>query len=206
MLYTDGLVERRDASIDDGIARVADVVADGLSLTVDAVADAALAAMEPTGGYDDDVAIVVYRHPYASLVIESEAIADELADIRHRLMAWMRDSAVSEDLVADVVLAVNEACANSIEHGYRGQQADKVRVDAGSDGAELQIRITDSGSWKPAASDPGNRGRGLLLIRSVSDWLELDCTPSGTTVEMTFRLLAERRVHAASDTSEGVDQ
>lgn len=201
MLYTDGLVERRDASIDDGIARVADVVVDGMNLTVDAVADAALAVMAPADGYDDDVAIVVYRHPYSSLTIESEAAADELADIRHRLMAWMRDSAVPQDLVADVVLAVNEACANSIEHGYRGQQPGKVRVDAGSDGAELQIRITDSGSWKPAASDPGNRGRGLLLIRSVSDWLELDCTPSGTTVEMTFRLPAEHRVHAASEGS-----
>ncbi|SRX93057.1 PAS sensor protein [Micromonospora aurantiaca ATCC] [Mycobacterium shimoidei] len=187
MLYTDGLVERRDTSIDDGISRVAQVVVKGSNLSADEVADAALAEMAPPNGYDDDVAIVVYRRPYSPLVIETDALPTELADIRHRLTTWMRQSNVPEELGVDVILAVSEACANSIEHGYRDQRPGKVRVDAGFDGAQVWVRITDSGSWKPAPS-PGNRGRGLLLIRSVSDWLELDCTPSGTTVDMTFKV------------------
>jgi hypothetical protein len=54
----------------------------------------------------------------------------------------------------------------------------------------VHLPVTDVGSWKPAATDPGGRGRGLLLIRAVSDWLEMDCTPSGTTVDMTFNLTA----------------
>ncbi|BBZ11550.1 SpoIIE family protein phosphatase [Mycobacterium branderi] len=191
MLYTDGLVERRDASIDDGIARVAEVVADGMMLSADAVADAALAKMAPPDGYDDDVAIVVYRRPYPPLSIETDADAVELADIRHRLIAWAREAAVPEDLCADVVLAVNEACANSIEHAYRGHQPAKVRVEAQCDGAQVRVQIFDSGSWKAVPADPGNRGRGLQLIRAVSDWLEMDCTPSGTTVDMTFHLLRE---------------
>ncbi|GBE64158.1 hypothetical protein MFM001_06200 [Mycobacterium sp. MFM001] len=191
MLYTDGLVERRDASIDDGIARVAEVVAAGMSLSADGVADAALAEMAPPDGYDDDVAIVVYRRPYRPLSIETGADAVELADIRHRLIAWARESAVPEDLCADIVLAVNEACANSIEHAYRGHEPGMVRVDASCDGAEVRVRIVDSGSWKTAPADPGNRGRGLMLIRAVSDWLEMDCTSSGTTVDMTFHLRRE---------------
>jgi PAS domain-containing protein len=48
----------------------------------------------------------------------------------------------------------------------------------------------DDGSWKPKAADPGVRGRGLLLIRAVSDWLEMECTSSGTTVDMSFNLSA----------------
>lgn len=190
MLYTDGLVERRDASIDDGIARVAEIVANGVAMSADAVADAALATMAPPDGYDDDVAIVVYRRPYPPLSIETDADAVELAGIRHRLMAWARGAAVPEDLVADVVLAVNEACANSIEHAYRGHEPGKVRVDAHCDGAQVRVRIVDSGSWKVAPADPGNRGRGLLLIRAVTDWLEMDCTSSGTTVDMRFGLPA----------------
>lgn len=191
MLYTDGLVERRDSSIDDGIARVARVVADGMTLSADAVADAALATMAPPDGYDDDVAIVVYRRPYGSLSIETKADAVELADIRHRLIAWARGAAVPEDLVADVVLAVNEACANSIEHAYRGHDPGTVRVDAHCDGAQVQVRVVDRGSWKTAPADPGNRGRGLLLIRAVTNWLEMDCTSSGTTVDMTFHVRRE---------------
>jgi PAS domain S-box-containing protein len=188
MLYTDGLVERRNVSIDDGIARVTETVAAGMNLPVDDVADAALGAMAPPAGYDDDIAIVVYRQPYAPLVIEKVASANELSDIRHQLAAWMRAAAIPDGPVADIVLAVNEACANSIEHAYRGHTPGRVRVEGENDGARVHLKIIDTGSWKTAPTDPGGRGRGLLLIRAVSDWLEMECTPSGTTVDMSFRL------------------
>jgi len=190
MLYTDGLVERRDVSLDDGIARVSETVAGGMHLPVDAVADAVLNEMAPPGGYDDDIAIVVYRQPYAPLAIEKVVTADQLTDIRHQLAAWMRAATIPDDRVADIVLAVNEACANSIEHGYRGRNPGRVRVEGENDGARVHLRVIDSGSWKAAPADPGVRGRGLLLIRAVSDWLEMECTPTGTTVDMSFRLPA----------------
>ena len=190
MLYTDGLVERRDVSLDDGIARVSETVAGGMHLPVDAVADAVLNEMAPPGGYDDDIAIVVYRQPYAPLAIEKVVTADQLTDIRHQLAAWMRAATIPDDRVADIVLAVNEACANSIEHGYRGRKPGRVRVEGENDGARVHLRVIDSGSWKAAPADPGVRGRGLLLIRAVSDWLEMECTPTGTTVDMSFRLPA----------------
>ncbi|HEY1842123.1 MAG TPA: SpoIIE family protein phosphatase [Mycobacterium sp.] len=189
MLYTDGLVERRDVSLDDGIARLSTTMASGMHLTVDAVADAALNEMAPPDGYDDDIAIVVYRRPYPPLVIEKGGVtADQLSEIRHQLAGWLESAAVPDERVADIVLAVNEACANSIEHGYRGRRPGKVRVDGENDGARVHLRVTDGGSWKPAATDPGVRGRGLVLIRAVSEWLEMECTPSGTTVDMSFNL------------------
>ncbi|MGH3559439.1 MAG: SpoIIE family protein phosphatase, partial [Mycobacterium sp.] len=147
MLYTDGLVERREVSIDDGIARVAEIVANAMTLPVDAVAETALDKMAPPRGYDDDVAIVVYRRPYAPLVIEKHAAADQLSDIRHQFTAWMQADAIPEELIADIVLAVNEACANSIEHAYRGHEPGKVRVEAENDGAQVRVRIIDTGSW-----------------------------------------------------------
>jgi serine phosphatase RsbU (regulator of sigma subunit) len=57
LLYTDGLVERRDEPIDAGIARVTEVMTQTVGLPVDAVADALLDQLSPTLGYDDDVAI-----------------------------------------------------------------------------------------------------------------------------------------------------
>jgi anti-sigma regulatory factor (Ser/Thr protein kinase) len=188
MLYTDGLVERREVSLDDGISRVTETVAGRMNLPVDAIADAVLSEMAPPTGYDDDIAIVVYRQPYVPLMIEKPTAAVHLSDIRHRLAGWMRAAAIPENKVADIVLAVNEACANSIEHAYRGPKPGKVRVEAENDGARVQVRIIDKGSWKAAPADPGVRGRGLLLIRAVSDRLEMECTPSGTTVNMSFYL------------------
>jgi PAS domain S-box-containing protein len=188
MLYTDGLVERREVSIDEGIARVSATVAGGMNLTVDAIADAVLAEMAPPTGYDDDIAIVIYRHPYVPLTIEMAAAAEQLSDVRHQFGAWMRAAAVPEGTIADIILAVNEAAANSIEHAYRGHKPGVVRIEAENDGARIHVRIIDNGSWKPARADPDIRGRGLLLIRALSDWLEMDCTSSGTTVNMIFHL------------------
>jgi PAS domain S-box-containing protein len=190
MLYTDGLVERRDVSLDDGIAHLSATVAGGLHLTVDDVADAALRELAPPGGYDDDIAIVVYRRPYAPLVIDQVVTADDLSDVRHQLASWLQSAAVPDEQVADIVLSVNEACANSIEHGYRARKPGNVRIYGENDGAQVHLQVSDGGSWKPASVEPGVRGRGLLLIRAVSDWLEMDCTPSGTTVDMSFNLSA----------------
>jgi hypothetical protein len=72
----------------------------------------------------------------------------------------------------------------------RGIAPGRVRVDGDNDCARVHLTITDNGSWKPKSADPGVRGRGLLLIRAVSDWLEMECTPSGTTVDMSFNLSA----------------
>jgi anti-sigma regulatory factor (Ser/Thr protein kinase) len=190
MLYTDGLVERRDVSLDDGIAHLGATVARGIDLTVDDVADVVLSELAPPGGYDDDIAIVVYRRPHQPLAIHQIVNADQLGVIRHQLARWLQGAGVAEERVADIVLAVNEAVANSIEHGYQGRKLGKVRVNGENDGARVHLNITDKGKWRPAATDPGVRGRGLLLIRAVSDWLELDCTAKGTTVSMSFNLTA----------------
>ncbi|MGB8206315.1 MAG: ATP-binding protein, partial [Mycobacterium sp.] len=179
---------RREVSLDEGIARVSATVAGGMHLPVDAVADAVLAEMAPPTGYDDDIAIVIYRHPYAPLTIDVAAAAEQLSDVRHQFGAWLRAAAIPEGTIADIVLAVNEAAANSIEHAYRGHEPGKVRIEAENDGARVHVRIIDKGSWKPARADPDVRGRGLLLIRALSDWLEMDCTSSGTTVNMIFHL------------------
>ena len=76
LLYTDGLVERRGSSIEDGMARAADLVGDGRSQELDDVADHLMSSLEPAGGYPDDVAMLLYRQP-APLEM------DFVADARH---------------------------------------------------------------------------------------------------------------------------
>jgi PAS domain S-box-containing protein len=188
MLYTDGLVERRDVTLDDGIAHLGKAVAGAMNQTVDDIADAVLTELVPPDGYDDDIAIVVYRRPYAPLAIHRVVNADQLGELRHELAEWLNTAGVFEQRVADIVLAVNEAVANSIEHGYQDRKLGKIRIKGENDGARVRVKITDKGSWKPVSADSGARGRGLLLIRAVSDWLEMDCTPKGTTVDMSFSL------------------
>jgi PAS domain S-box-containing protein len=197
LLYTDGLVERRHEPIDAGIARVTEVMAQKMDAPVNAVADTLLDNLAPEAGFDDDVAIVLYRHPGSVLVIEIDAIPALLSDVRHELAAWLRSAGAAETLTGDIVLVVNEACSNSAEHAYRGREPGTMRVKATLDDRHIHVQVADSGSWKTPPADPGTRGRGLLLMRTLSEQVDVDGTAEGTTVEMRFTLEEGRVAHDA---------
>ena len=72
---------------------------------MDAVADAMLGELAPAAGYDDDVAMVIYRHELVPLRIESEASADNLAGVRRRLAGWLR-AAVFGGIARDITSAI----------------------------------------------------------------------------------------------------
>jgi PAS domain S-box-containing protein len=191
MLFTDGLVERKHESIDDGIDRAAAVLARTMTMPLDTVPETVVRELAPAPGYDDDVAMVIYRRQPTQLRIETEAFAGQLVKVRHRLAAWLRAADVSDALVADIVLVVNEACTNCVEHAYRGQRIGKMLLEAKVADGQVRTRVTDTGSWKTPATDPGNSGRGLVLMRALSDTMALKSTPTGTAVDITFRLPAE---------------
>jgi anti-sigma regulatory factor (Ser/Thr protein kinase) len=188
MLYTDGLVERRNDLIDNGIQHAGEVLAENIAAPADVVADAVLSRLAPKDGFDDDVAIVVYRRPPAPLEIDVLATPDQLSDIRNQIGRWLWATGIPDDLAGDIVLVVNEACTNSIEHGYRAAKAGRMLVCAEAKGRGVSIRISDFGSWKLPDVNPRVRGRGVPLMRAVSGDVTLDGTATGTTVTMNFEL------------------
>jgi serine/threonine-protein kinase RsbW len=80
--------------------------------------------------------------------------------------------------VADLKLAVTEACGNAVRHAYAAGRLDLVVEDRGS-GIELPL---------PEAPEPTERGgMGLAIMRAVVDELEVAPGPGGkgTVVHMT---------------------
>jgi PAS domain S-box-containing protein len=63
LLYTDGLIEHRHRTLDDGLAQATAAVQAGLGVPVEELAAQVLSRLTPPGGYKDDVALVVYRRP-----------------------------------------------------------------------------------------------------------------------------------------------
>ena len=59
LLYTDGLVERRDENLDDGLARLQSVVRDIIALDLETFCDELIDRMAHIG--DDDVALLALR-------------------------------------------------------------------------------------------------------------------------------------------------
>ncbi|MCW7942023.1 protein phosphatase [Streptomyces hygroscopicus] len=61
VLYTDGLIERRDEDIDASLARLTDALGEHSTLPVEQLADALLVHLDVTAGARDDIALVVVR-------------------------------------------------------------------------------------------------------------------------------------------------
>ncbi|MFJ1730546.1 PP2C family protein-serine/threonine phosphatase [Streptomyces sp. NPDC088254] len=61
VLYTDGLIERRDEDIDVGLERLTTALAQDRALPPDLLADALLTRLNVAGGVSDDIALVVIR-------------------------------------------------------------------------------------------------------------------------------------------------
>ncbi|MFE2431250.1 SpoIIE family protein phosphatase [Streptomyces sp. NPDC059373] len=61
VLYTDGLIERRDEDIDAGLARLTTALAQNSTLAPEQLADALLARLDVVGGAADDIALIVIR-------------------------------------------------------------------------------------------------------------------------------------------------
>ncbi|GAA5610215.1 hypothetical protein Spla01_01352 [Streptomyces platensis] len=61
VLYTDGLIERRDEDIDTSLTRLADALSKDTRLSPERLADALLTRLGVTGGAGDDIALVTVR-------------------------------------------------------------------------------------------------------------------------------------------------
>jgi PAS domain S-box-containing protein len=182
LLYTDGLVERRRQVIDTGIAKAAEAMRAARNVEVETLAQRIMTDLPPDGGFDDDVAVLVYRRP-GPLEVEFPAEPARLAPVRQLLMRWLQQFRISPQLVDDVMIAVGEACANSVEHGCRMDPERTVRLTGTVRDGELVLCVADDGQWRPPEkNNEVDRGRGLLLMLGLMRDVVVDPGPDGTTV------------------------
>ncbi len=88
--------------------------------------------------------------------------------------------------VAEIVLAVGEACNNAVEHAYAERPGDLL-VKAVDDAGTLRITVEDRGMWRPETTSE-LRGRGITIMQTLMDAVTIESTAHGT------RVLLERRV------------
>ncbi len=189
LLYTDGLVERRHTGLDDGIAKVCALMHEGRNAELEHLASQIMQRLAPSDGYQDDVALLLYRHP-APLQIDFPADVDRLADVRSTLRNWLIQAEVNPDQIHDVLIAAGEAVSNSIEHGHRDRPGGLIKLRATVSADLVRLVIVDSGSWKPArAADQHHRGRGINLMQALMQDVTIDPEIEGTTVHLTARIV-----------------
>ena len=189
LLYTDGLVERRDEALTAGLERLARVVADGPA-DLEALCDHLIEHSREPGAATDDVALVAVRPaplPAEGFSLELPAEPAAVSRARHTLQRWLARAGASEDETYDLAVALSDACANAVEHAY-GPRHGLFKVEVSRVDEDVVIAVRDFGSWRPPRG--AHRGRGLALIRTLTDSLDVDRAPTGTCVTMRRRLKA----------------
>lgn len=174
VLYTDGLIERRDASLSDGLARLAAAMSSMAAVTADEICDGLLAAMlTGTAARDDDVAILVARvapevgdHTTHRLELDARP---ESASLARGFTAGVLERAGWGHVTDTATLLVSELVTNAVRHG---NPPCALTVTLAADFVEMCVEDGDPHLPVRREPDPNSEdGRGYVLVDALaSSW------------------------------------
>ncbi len=94
---------------------------------------------------------------------------------------------LDEDSRYEFVYAVNEAVTNAIRHGASDEE-DMIHMSIIADADRLTFAVRDRGTFvmpEAEAAENSGGGRGLALMASLVDEVDLHIDPGGTTVRLS---------------------
>jgi serine/threonine-protein kinase RsbW len=112
-----------------------------------------------------------------SLVIPAKA--EYIALGRLALTGLLRPRAIEPEVIADVKLALTEACTNSIRHAYADGREGEVEIRYELADASLVVEVSDEGAgFEPAPQELDSQeldegGLGIAIIRALTDDLAI---------------------------------
>jgi anti-sigma regulatory factor (Ser/Thr protein kinase) len=187
LLYTDGLIERRDESIDDGFQRLIVAAEAAARRTDSSFADRVYRELLDETPLEDDVALLAIEAVPLEDPLEMilPARPSVLGGLRNTLGRWLRAAGANENELFDITLSASEAATNAIEHAYGAREATfTIRCEQGDQ--QVTVTVRDIGRWR--TTRPRGGGRGLEIMRSLLDSVKIDSDEDGTVVTMTKRL------------------
>jgi serine/threonine-protein kinase RsbW len=120
------------------------------------------------------------------------ARAEYIALCRLALTGISRLRALSDDVLADLKLALTEAASNSVRHAYESGDVGIVEVSYELLPDRLVIEVTDEGEGFDPAEAVGppdalsEGGLGIAIIRAIADDVEIAAQPNGKGSRLRF--------------------
>src|SRR3712207_2625889 len=122
------------------------------------------------------------------LVLTLPARAENVAVVRHAFGGLGDALDIDDQVLADVKLAVTEACTNVVVHAYPDGEGPMEIAAAIRDG-RLAVAVRDEGRGMLPRPDSPGLGLGLPLIATLAESLELGRSEDDrTAIRMTFQL------------------
>ncbi len=117
-----------------------------------------------------------------------------LADVDIYIEGVLRGYGADESVIADLAISVSELVINAIAHGNKAVLETPVTVTIENVEGVVTITVTDRGHGfdpdkiaDPIADENLMRqvGRGVFIVRSLMDTVDINATEKGTTVTIT---------------------
>ena len=111
---------------------------------------------------------------------------------RLALTGLSRLRALSDETLADLKLALTEACSNSVRHAYADAAEGSVEIRYELHADRLVIEVADAGSgFDPDAERDVDGaltegGLGIAIIRAIADDLHIGARPDGSGSLLRF--------------------
>ena len=124
-----------------------------------------------------------------TVLAELPAVPESVAALRRAARQLAERCGASDRVLADVMLAVSEACTNAVLHAYREQPGTLALTAEAHDG-RVRFVVADHGDGLCPRPDSPGMGLGLPMIARVTAEFEVLPGPDGrgTQVSMAFSL------------------
>jgi len=213
LLYSDGLVERPNRTIAEGMAELAVVAADAAAnrslthlpdeqgadpATAERVCQLSVELLTRTGHTDDITALAAQRlaDPVPALHLSLPSERPSLTTARDAFADWLSRLDAAPDDWEALHLAMVEVFTNAIEYAYPRDEPGTIELDATLEiDGSVACLVTDHGTWRTPGPDDADRGHGLMVAGHVVDKLLVShpgpngtAASRGTTVILRHRL------------------
>jgi serine phosphatase RsbU (regulator of sigma subunit)/anti-sigma regulatory factor (Ser/Thr protein kinase)/anti-anti-sigma regulatory factor len=210
LLYTDGLVERPNRTLEQSTVEIGRVVADvvagrpmlagAATHPADRVCEQSLELLTRITGYGDDITVLAAHRvgAPADLRVRAAAQPDAVVSLAVELERWLAGADAGPDDQFALRHALVELVSNAVEHAYPPGSAGDISVAAGlgPDGW-VTVTVADRGCWRDpdesvaaahTAGDPRLRGLGLAMVRDLVDGFSLAHGSGGTLARLRRKL------------------
>jgi len=106
-----------------------------------------------------------------------------LSPLRAQVRHWLAPLMLPGDAGDDMVLAVNEAASNCVDHAYMPVGTDgTIELTFWTEHRSVYVEIVDHGTWRTPADQPAGRGRGIEIMQRLIPVVLIHYDSRGTRV------------------------